>query len=168
MGRLDPEGHELLLPGRFGPGLDRSAEGRRIGYNVIRRRDQHQPVGVALFKPERRGQHGGGSVAPLGFDQDRPGIDPRLGQLFGHDEAKVRVGQHQRRGKALAREPFGRSLEQGGFPHQRHELLGIGFTRQRPEPCPRATAEKNGRDHLVCLLPQGRHTGCISLYVFTS
>ena len=123
---------------------------------MIRRRDQHQPVGVAIFEPERRGQHGGGGVAPLGFDQDRAGIDPRLGQLFGHDEAEVRVGQHQRRGKAFARKPFGRGLEQGGFSHQRHELLGIGFARQRPEPCPRATTEKNGRDHLVCLLPQGR------------
>ena len=41
-------------------------------------------------------EYGRGGVAWLWFDQDGTGINTRLHQLFGDDEAEIGICQHQR------------------------------------------------------------------------
>ena len=148
----DAEGHDLALRDRRKPAHDGRAEGIGIRDRVVRGRDQHDRIGLMRHQIQRRRQHGGGGIAALRFDHHSAGIDADLLQLFDHDEAEIRAGHHQRRGKML---PFGRGfggeaqgglLEQRLLAQKRGELLGIRLARQGPQPGARAAAEKNGND----------------------
>ena len=116
-GRLDPEGDDPALPRKGKALVHGPAEGFGVGNHMVGRSDQQQRVGVDFRLMQGRGQNRGCGVATRGFDQDGGGGDPDLGQLLGHDEAEIGVGQHQRLGVARPGQALGRGLEQRAVPH---------------------------------------------------
>ena len=75
------------------------------------------------------------------------GVDADCGQLFGHDEPKIRPREHSRGGEiersAGSAQPLGRGLKQRLFIDEWDKLFWITLARKRPKPCSRAAAQNN-------------------------
>ena len=144
----DAEGDQLASKGAGHGGLHGVAKLGVVGDDMVGGGDQHQGTGVGGVKRQGGGEDGGGGVAALGLDDHGGGVQGDVRQLFGHDEAKIRGGHHQRRTEPLGGKAPGRGLKQAFSAGQGRELLGKAFARQGPQPGARAAAQQDGVDDL--------------------
>jgi len=150
---LDAEHGELAGGGHLRGQGGRRDEGIDVGHRVVGCHDEQQRIVAVLLPHEQGGDRGRRcGVAGLGFEHDRRVLDADLAQLFGDDETVTVATDHERRrGAGYGLRALHGGLHQAGVAQQTQELLGIGFARQRPEPCARAAGQQAGNDH--CGLP---------------
>ena len=142
----DAEGDNLALFDHRHALGDRRVKGGCVGNDVIGRRNQQDSFGVGLAGENAGGKHRRGGIAALGFDQDGTGVNADGLKLFADDEPEIRCGQRHMRRKPQARrcrQPLCALLKQRFGANQVRELLGIGFSRQRPKPRAAAACKKN-------------------------
>ena len=146
--RGNAEGDQPPGRGRRQRGSDRGEEAVGRADVVIGGQHQQQRFRIALAENEGGGGGGRRGVAADRLEHDRLGLDRQVAQLLGDQEAMILVADQQRRGEAgRIADPLHRRLQQADIGDQRHDLLRIGGTRQRPQPRAGAARENHRMDH---------------------
>ncbi len=108
---------------------------------MIRRRQQHDRLGIALGGDQRGDAGGRSRAARDGLEHDAGAAEADLLELLGGQEAMLMPRQDDRlAGQALRHPPTG-LLKQRLVAGDLVELLGEGFTRKRPKARARSSAE---------------------------
>lgn len=144
-GRRHAERHDVAGAGAVGGGKAGRDEGHRVLDEVVGGDHQCDRVGASARRQAGRDRHGGGRVAPHGFENDLGLQTDRL-QLLGSDEAHLARGHDQRLGEGRVVEALGRDLEVRQVVQQGDELLGHAFARSRPQARARSATHDHGED----------------------
>ncbi|GAC1671336.1 MAG: hypothetical protein NVS9B2_18050 [Steroidobacteraceae bacterium] len=133
--RHDAECHELAVLRQACGDFGRRLKDARIADHVVRRRHHQSGLRIDLEGPERRECDCRRGITAGRFEQNRRCLEPQSADLLGHREAVRFVAHHDGRLRAgYARQPGRRVLQHGVLARERQQLLGIHFSRQRPEP----------------------------------
>ena len=132
----------------------RCAEAFDIGDDVICRQDQQDRISAFTLGVQRRHRDRRRGVAPDRLQDDRPRLDADRAQLLGNHESMLLIAHHQRRDDfAQTGDSQDGVLQQGVLVRQRQKLLGIGFTRQRPQPGTAAAGQDDGNNQALSPRP---------------
>ena len=161
--RNDPESHQSALACRRNGLRGRPFERRVIGNDMIGGQNHENRIFVltsnrgcrpaGLVDRKNRGErHGRGGITPAGLEQDCLCLDPDATQLLRDEETVLLVAHDNWRSALIdSRDAQYRFLDQGALPQHWQKLLGIQFSRQRPQACARAARKYYRNDHDVFL-----------------
>ena len=145
-GRLHPESDDVTRTGGVGGSLKRGLQGGVIGDRGIRRHHPQDGVRI-LFRHQHRGRGDcRGAVAADRFQHDARIFYTGGAQLLGDQEAMLLVADNNWRRETRVGGAQSGFLHHRPVRHQRPELLGEAFPRDRPQPCAGTAGQDNGND----------------------
>ena len=154
--RADAEGDDLARRDRRQGAFDRGAKGGFIVDHMIRRKHQHDLVGIAAGEPVRGGSEGGRGIAAPRLEDNQLGWVARLLELIANQKALVFGGDQERKAEGGARHARRSVLEQRGPAIETRQLLWKLCTTERPKPRSGAAAEDYGANPGRCLCARSR------------